>query len=137
MKRHKASKGYLEGMIFWLVMYVAALASTGCASTSRTFEGPKEETYTLLIENQSWDAKRVRVFCGGAQVRTIHGLITGQASQREVEACPHAQVRLGVEYIGRDPWVSEPFTVNSGEVVKLTIAAFESHNTFWKGQEGP
>lgn len=112
----------LKGVLFWVVLY----GMTGCAS----LRAPKGDTYTLVIVNQSWDAKTVRVFCNVQQVRTIRGLSTGETREVSVPVC-HGEVRVGIEYLGDDPWLSAPFTIYKDQAVKLDIAAFRNHNTYW------
>lgn len=115
----------LKGALFWVVLY----GMTGCV-TSSSYERPKAPQYTLIVENQNWDAKTVRVFCNTQQVKTLRGLSTGETREVSLPVC-HGQVRLGIEYLGAEPWVSEPFTVGNGQAVKLDIAAFRNYNTFW------
>ncbi len=114
---------WILGVSFWVIMISGCLGSRG-------YQRAPKETFILQVENQNWSAKTVRVFCQGAQVKTLRGLVTGETREVSLRVC-QGQIRVGVEYIGEDPWVSQPFTVYQNQVVKVVVAAFRNYNTLW------
>ncbi len=119
----------MKDLLRVLVVLGVTLGTIGCLTTSSSLERPKSPQYTLVVENQNYFAKTVRVFCQDAQVRTFRGLDMGVFSSQ----IPHCNgyVRVAVEYLGDDPWISESLRVDEDGVLRIVIAGLRNYNHHW------
>ena len=91
----------------------------GCASLPSTAD---QYRISLSIQNDSWEASRVRVLCGdGTHITNINGLAFVQTTNRTVPIPPHCEsIRLMVMGYGRES-TSDSRVVISSELVCARI----------------
>lgn len=75
----------------------------------------------VSVESNNWYAKTVRVICSDYQIGAIHGVQLNSTITKSVPLHNCQTVRLRVEAIGNDWWVSEQIMVQPGDTLKLTI----------------
>lgn len=75
------------------------------------------------IENSSWDAKEVRVYCQGALAKTVHGLSVARHDMSARIPAWCWDVRVVVRYVGGMSWASArmPFPADSRLRVRIGI----------------
>lgn len=101
------------------VVFALALFFVGCVGQPIN---PNQYRINLFIQNDSWDASRVRVYCGdGTRITNINGLGFVQSTNRSIRIPPHCEsIRLLVMGHGSEV-LSDRRLVTEGEVVCARI----------------
>ena len=104
----------MKSVVFALILFLA-----GCVSQHIS---PNQYRINLFIQNDSWDASRVRVYCGdGTHITSINGLGFVQSTNRSIRMPPHCEsIRLLVMGHGLEAR-SDRRLVTEGEVVCARI----------------
>ena len=101
------------------VAFALALIFAGCVSQP---VNPNQYKINLFIQNDSWEASRVRVYCGdGTRITNINGLGFVQLTAHSIRVPPHCEgIRLLVMGHGLQSW-SDSRVVAEGEIVCARI----------------
>jgi len=75
----------------------------------------------VTVESQHWSAKTVRVLCDTHQLGAVRGVVMGQPQRSRIGLGGCRSVRLRVEALGGEWWMTEHILVEPGDTIALRI----------------
>lgn len=106
------------------VLALVVFLATACVTGGRSVE----YVGALRVNVQDFNAKTVRLYCGGVQQTVIRGLTMGKSHVARLRGTCHSFATLVVEYMGGQQWVSQPFQWAEGQTITLDVGVRPNYN---------
>ena len=90
-----------------------------CVTTTRNpFDGSNiSEAPRLIIKNNYWDVRVVRVFCDDSQIQILRGIMFNTTQRKKIPFCS-----TNYRFTVNDQWQSN-FLISDGKDINLVIEA--------------
>lgn len=97
-----------------LLIVLLLLGCGGRANLNNPFTQSDSVSPTLIIRNNFWDVRFVRIYCDGTLLQNIRGLNFNTVMERQIQACPSRYI-----FNINDRWQSRPIIWEQGDIVLL------------------